>query len=208
MRYLFIRREMKEQAGFTLIELLTVISIIGLLGSVVLSNLNAARAKARDAKRISDISNLRTALIAYNIDTEGTSGGGAPLFTHAGVDCALCDTSSGTFGLMRARSDVVTPLPGAHPWSEFTGDLANYISGSITDPLDNPIGTNYHYTYAVWLTSDGTNLYDYLTLGVCSFSRFAVISARLEGPGFLGDALLNHNCTGNPNPSILYFISH
>lgn len=51
--------------GFTLIELLVVIAVIGLLGSIVLASLNSARAKSRDAKRRSDLAQLRTALELY-----------------------------------------------------------------------------------------------------------------------------------------------
>lgn len=51
--------------AFTLIELLVVISIIGILSSVVLANLNSARAKARDVKRIADVKNLQLALELY-----------------------------------------------------------------------------------------------------------------------------------------------
>ncbi len=54
--------------GFTLIELLVVISIISLLSSVVLSSLNSARVKSRDAKRISELRELSTALELFYHD--------------------------------------------------------------------------------------------------------------------------------------------
>lgn len=50
---------MKNNKGFTLIEMLVVIAIIGLLSSVVLVALGPSRAKAKDARIISDLNQTR-----------------------------------------------------------------------------------------------------------------------------------------------------
>ena len=54
--------------GFTLIELLVVISIIGTLVGLIVNNLTDARARARDARRKSELSQLKTALRLYYND--------------------------------------------------------------------------------------------------------------------------------------------
>lgn len=56
---------MNKQKGFTLIELLVVIAIIGILSTLAVVSLNNARAKARDAKIVSDVKNMQTALELY-----------------------------------------------------------------------------------------------------------------------------------------------
>lgn len=51
-----------DRRGFTLIELLVVISIIGLLASIVLAGTTSARNKAKDARVISDVQQIRISL--------------------------------------------------------------------------------------------------------------------------------------------------
>lgn len=58
----------RAKRGFTLIELLIVISIIGILGTALLASYNISQARARDARRQSDLSVLRNNLEIYYAD--------------------------------------------------------------------------------------------------------------------------------------------
>jgi type II secretion system protein G len=53
--------------GFTLLELLVVIAIIAVLSSVALASLNGTQKKARDTRRMEDLSSLQKALQLYMI---------------------------------------------------------------------------------------------------------------------------------------------
>lgn len=57
--------ESRKNKGFTLIELLVVIAIIGLLSTLSVIALNSAREKARNARRVSDMKQIQTALELY-----------------------------------------------------------------------------------------------------------------------------------------------
>jgi prepilin-type N-terminal cleavage/methylation domain-containing protein len=80
----------KRKGGFTLIELLVVIAIIGILAGIVLVSMGGARAKARDASRMSDIRQVSTAQEMYYGDNEsyltaGTSDGTPAIGTYLGA---------------------------------------------------------------------------------------------------------------------------
>ncbi|MBA7619128.1 hypothetical protein ES703_26464 [subsurface metagenome] len=64
---MFFKYKLKS---FTLIELLVVIAIIGLLASIALVTLGGTRAKARDAVRMIDLSQLQKMLEMYQINKD------------------------------------------------------------------------------------------------------------------------------------------
>ncbi|MEK7625424.1 MAG: prepilin-type N-terminal cleavage/methylation domain-containing protein [Patescibacteria group bacterium] len=78
--------KMKKQ-GFTLIELLVVIAIIGLLSTLAVVALGNARTKARDAKRMSDLKQLQTALELYYTDKNGYPTGATVNLGDTGAAC-------------------------------------------------------------------------------------------------------------------------
>ncbi len=114
----------KQRRGFTLIELLVVIAIIGLLSSVVLASLNTARAKARDARRVSDAKQVQTALEFYYNDY-----GHYPSYVETGSGDGGWDNSGMGDGF-------ITGLTG----SNVRGDNPNgtvYMSQTPTDPQND-----------------------------------------------------------------------
>ncbi|MEN9852255.1 MAG: hypothetical protein RI996_198 [Candidatus Parcubacteria bacterium] len=73
--------------GFTLIELLVVIAIIGILSSVVIASLNSVRGKANDARRISDIRQIKAAVNSYANDNGSYPSGVGCIGQASGTKC-------------------------------------------------------------------------------------------------------------------------
>jgi prepilin-type N-terminal cleavage/methylation domain-containing protein len=67
-----MKKSPKGGKGFTLIELMVVIAIIGILASVVVASVNSARKRGRDATRMRNIQEIRTAIELY-IDQNGVA---------------------------------------------------------------------------------------------------------------------------------------
>lgn len=110
----------KTKQGFTLIELLVVIAIIGLLSSIVLASLNSARIKARDARRISDIRQIRTALEFY-YDKYGR-------YVRSG-ECGASTPNTGW-------SNSVECLSGGRWLRDSSTNMAEFLPADPIDPIN------------------------------------------------------------------------
>ncbi len=96
MHHFFNRKK-----GFTLIELLVVIAIIGILASIISVSLTSARAKGRDAKRVTDIRAIQLVLEQYYNDNNNY-----PTCLY-GASCGIAPTYISTIPL--DPSDNTTP---------------------------------------------------------------------------------------------------
>src|SRR3990167_571468 len=77
-----IKKFIKSESGFTLIELLVVIGIIAILATIGAVNFSGARAKARDGKKVADLSQIRASV-------EGTAAGAVDGLYQATVPADL-----------------------------------------------------------------------------------------------------------------------
>lgn len=65
---MLIKKQNKN--GFSLVELLVVISIIGILSTILVTNFMGMREKAKDAQKIQDLNSMKNALRSYYNDNQ------------------------------------------------------------------------------------------------------------------------------------------
>src|SRR5580698_1149765 len=97
----------RKDQGFTIVELLIVIVVIGILALLVITTYSGIQAKARNAKRQSDIASLQTQLEAF--------------FSQNGYYPSLTDMNSATWRATNMKSldpeSLVDPSSSCNPAS-------------------------------------------------------------------------------------------
>ena len=73
MNYELITHHFKVKRGFTLIELLIVITIIGILATIVLASFGGVQEKTRDGRRKADLAQMKRAMELAKSDCKGAA---------------------------------------------------------------------------------------------------------------------------------------
>ncbi|MBI2591553.1 MAG: prepilin-type N-terminal cleavage/methylation domain-containing protein [Candidatus Brennerbacteria bacterium] len=122
-----------SKKGFTLIELLIVISIIGLLASIVLVGFGSFRARGRDARRIADLRETQNALELFYTKNNAYPGS---------LDWAtlISDLTGAGIGVNAIPNDPLnSPTnPIVYLYSPST-DFQNYAIGAVLEDPNHPV---------------------------------------------------------------------
>ncbi|QQS22452.1 prepilin-type N-terminal cleavage/methylation domain-containing protein [Candidatus Saccharibacteria bacterium] len=100
----------KSRTGFTIIELVVVVIVVSILATIVVVSYNGSQARARDARRRTDVANIVKALELYYNDNGSyptTSGSTAMTINWFSSN----DASWSTFNTALVNSNAITSLP-------------------------------------------------------------------------------------------------
>jgi len=156
-------RTRHDQQAFTLIELLVVISIIAILASLSFPAVNGAIDSARKARAGSDVTQIATAVVAYEVEY-----GRLPTHTGTAVNSTLMATLTGN-STDNPRKIVFLE---ASEWKKGRGgtnssgfcdpwDSASVYQIALDTDYDNKVdagnpSTNLFKKVAVWSTNSNT----------------------------------------------------
>lgn len=125
--------------GFTLIELLVIIAILGLLASVLFSQLAIARTKSEDSRKKADMYSVRTALTAFHLD----NGRMPNNYSCSGASCVV-DNNRSTIAI----EDTASPEnPTTESGKAYKASMQELVDGKYLPQIPrspNKVGYTYY----------------------------------------------------------------
>ena len=129
-----------KKRGFTLIELLIVIAIIGLLSTIITVAMGNARLKARDAKRMSDLKQIQTALELYYTDQNAYPAGNSIQLGSANYACLNLVSGFTTAGCPNAFMATVPVDPSNNNYLYTAASSTYTVSATLEGTVNGLSG--------------------------------------------------------------------
>lgn len=146
---------LKERKGFTLIEILIVVAIIAILASVVLVGLGPTQEAGRDARRISDLSEVQNGLELY-YNKYGIYPGTAAGVVGAPAATTWASVSASVTGANVGITSAFPNDPSSGKSYQYWYNAANshYVVGAHLENANNSVFTSYTAPSIVGFTAN------------------------------------------------------
>lgn len=149
MNKLKIKKDLFGKKGFSLVELLVVITIIGVLSTIILSGISNSRSRAYDSKVKQQLSSFRTAAEIYftnqngygpevNICTAGIFNDVDPVNGSPGLYIAAGNIPSFTQTICGSTDSAYALKATLYSGSEYWCVDSRGASRAIAGPIGNP----------------------------------------------------------------------
>lgn len=130
---------MKQQTGFSLIELLVVISIIGALAALLVTNLVGVRGRAADATLKNDLNQLKTSLrLYYNDYQQYPDAQGGAIMGCGSLGTSAC-TPGEAFSAGSEPTIYMQELPDSYTYTVSTDNENFVLATTLSNPSDADI---------------------------------------------------------------------
>jgi prepilin-type N-terminal cleavage/methylation domain-containing protein len=130
---------MKKQQGFSLVELLVVISIIGTLAGLLITNLVGVRSRAADSKIKNNMRSLKTALRLYYNDYQQYPNDSSGDMLGCGTDGDLACTPGESFSAGAGTTIYMQELPASFTYTVSTDNESFVITTTLGNASDADI---------------------------------------------------------------------
>lgn len=130
---------MKQSNGFSLIELLVVISIIGTLAGLLITNMVGVRGRAADTKIKNNMRQMKTSLRLYYNDYQQYPNASSGAMAGCGTSGSTACTDGGVFSAGSGPTVYMQELPASFTYSVTADNESFVVATSLSNASDSDV---------------------------------------------------------------------